>query len=92
MGEKDFPLEKILTVSARDYVESRPNYMYDYEFVGVHSNSREGIIDFAQQVPNNAEVVVDYRAFITGITGFESGFSLYIMSGTALIPKDKRES
>ncbi len=84
MEEKDFPLEKILTVSARDYVESRQNYLSNYIMVGVYSS--EDINDFARRVPGDAEIVVDYREFPRAAYA-----TIVAMSGTALIPKKNRE-
>ena len=82
MEEKDFPLERILTVSARDYMDSKLASLHNYALVGVHSNSSD-VMDFSRKVPKNAEVVVDYRIFITGT----HGTTHTIVSGTALIPK-----
>lgn len=80
--KKLFPLEKILTVSARDYCEHRDTVLSYYKMIGVHAdgeNIKEISEEFNQQAPN-AEVIVDYR--------FRTPDSIAIIaSGTALIPK-----
>jgi hypothetical protein len=103
--KKTFPLEKILTVSAREYVESRVSSLFQYDMVGVHveiggtydqienrdltKEERELSLAeiFARKVPKNTEVVVDY----TPSTSTSSNSDYYLASGTALIPKPKKE-
>jgi hypothetical protein len=86
MTKKRFPLERILTVSATEYVSTRqaePN-MLKYDMVGVHASTtgKEPIAKyFATVVPSNAEVVVGYRFSVSDGTR--------IASGTALIPRGK---
>ncbi len=78
-----FPLEKILTVSARDYCESVREKLSDYEMKGVHA----GDIDlFLEEIPRNTERVV---AYICCTADFDHNKNYRISSGTALIPKPK---
>ncbi len=92
-----FPLEKILTVSAGDYVKTqRVSHGYssctarlsDYDMKGV-SVELSGIDEtllaetFSREVPKDAEVVVDYRFSVS-----KSQTNHYLIaSGTALIRK-----
>ncbi len=87
-----FPLEKILTVSVRDYCDSVDRSIGSFQMRGVHvvsistNNGRDldHLKHFAQQLPANTEVVVEYR--LMRITeGIEGNF--FYQSGTALIPK-----
>lgn len=79
--ERLFPLEKILTVSAGDYVESKLKKLNNYSLIGIHSHG--DVEDLARIVPKNAEVVVNYRAFVSS----SRTVTRYICYGTALIPK-----
>jgi len=84
-GKTLFPLEKILGTSAKDYVSSVGKNLTDYEFVGVHLcetvyRPKTYLKEFQKAVPENAEIVVDYRFFCA--SGPRS-----IFSGTALVPK-----
>ena len=78
-----FPLEKILTISARDYCEIHRKKLENYEVRGIHSRdigtagATFVLSRFLDIVPEEAEVVVDYR------------FSDIRASGTALIPKNR---
>lgn len=79
-----FPLEKILTVSAAEYIATQEDRTpEDYYMLGVNfrlNNPRGNVNDlFSSHVPSSAEVVVDYRV--------NSGYA----SGTALIPKQKEK-
>lgn len=80
-----FPLEKILTVSARDYCESVGNNLGDYKLVGIHihsGNSKYMAQDvFRERIPTGTEVIVSYQIAYVGFN-----FSVDV-SGTALIPK-----
>ena len=78
-----FPLEKILTVSARDYCESVERRLSDYRLVGVHAEE-DYLSEFQKKVPRETEVVVEYVYASKGNCGR--------ISGTALIPKPKEES
>jgi len=84
------PLDKILTCSARDYIESIGKKLEDYEMEGIHllqrlqsSKSLIDVIDPLKGVPINIEVVTDCNFNILDT------FYNCIVSGTALIPKDK---
>ena len=90
-----FSLEKILTVSAREYCESRdtrshadsPPSVADYVFKGVHVQVDPRVCThimlvihaFAGEVPKDAEVVVDYSASVSDCCA--------VADGTALISK-----
>ena len=76
---KPFPLEKILTVSARDYCESVGKSLGDYVMRGIVNSYSD---EFPKKVPEDAEVVVDYR-----LSSFER--HVKYACGTALIPKPK---
>ena len=85
-------LDKILTMSAQDYVGSGLKVKDGYNMVGVHflvEASGGGEIlskiinKFASQVPDNAEAVVNYQTITSA-----NKYRFYVqMSGTALIPK-----
>ena len=86
-------VEKILTISVREYCEMMNKQLNNYKPRGIFS--REGdISEFAKKVPNEAEVVIDYRYSSAGSTEsanlnwVSSRFS-YFQHGTALIPKNK---
>jgi len=78
-----FPIEKILTVTAGDYVKSVGKELKDYKLVGVNYYSDAAYpkvnVEFSSEVPKNAEAVTDYKFFMAGYT---------LVSGTALIPKE----
>ncbi len=82
--EKSFPLEKILTMNARDYCDSKDKTLRDYEIVGVHGNINGDVKDFVNKIPKDTEIVVDYRSIQ------EHTFKIRLY-GTALIPKAKQE-
>jgi len=92
MEEKSM-LEKILTISATEYVAMRGKELKDYDGKGVHlvfyknrlntDKGNEIVKKFTEQLPKNTEVVVDYR---TQVGGYSS--DTYIVEGTALIPKN----
>lgn len=87
-------LSKILTVSARDYVDSQGKVMSNYEMVGVGiseyaGNSGKFSVSpkeaLANVVPEGTEVVVDYRSL-----GFHNKYQdedYCEANGTALIPR-----
>ncbi|MFH1311284.1 MAG: hypothetical protein ABIH65_02670 [Nanoarchaeota archaeon] len=84
-----FPIEKILTVRARDYIETKGGKLY--EMVGVHVElgySEPSLLKaFSEKVPKNAEIVVDYNP---NGTDASSATFFRMASGTALIRiKDK---
>ena len=67
-----FPIEKILTVSAGDYMSNvvKLKAGQQYEMKGVHVELKKTtstdlisiVHKFSERVPESAEVVVDYRA------------------------------
>jgi hypothetical protein len=88
-------LEKILTISARDYCEMYGKELNQYDARGIHCEGKNEIIwldkgiikQFSEVVPDNAEIVVEYRAYVAG-QRCETDINLIIgASGTALIPK-----
>lgn len=96
--ENKFPLEKILTISARDYCENTGKNISQYDLVGVHyedsGDCRDGDIAkyFIQKIPNCTEVIVGYMAYSGGRGGEEGFYSpsslLFGAHGTALIPRE----
>jgi hypothetical protein len=81
----EYPLEKILTASAGEYVESRGKKLSDYEMRGVHYEQHMGDVSGiagAEVIPEDAEVVTDLRV------AYNPGFKIYV-DGTALIPKSE---
>ena len=97
-----FPLDKILTMSAKDYVGSS-DVRDSYDVKGVHFNglysndnirSVEMSLDiFAKKVPKNAEIITDLKRIVSNSIGdgkIDPHKKLFIqISGTALIPKNK---
>ena len=81
-------LDKILTVSARDYVDSENKGLANYDMVGVHSHL-DDIEHFAKRAPEGTEVIVDYRLVAVSHPLQHSPNILGQHSGTALIPKLK---
>jgi len=65
-------LEKILTISARDYCEINGKDLNEYEAKGVHFNPENDLRcgeltkSFAKIVQKEAEVIVDYRVSVGG--------------------------
>lgn len=92
-----FPTNKILTVSATEYVSSVGKDLSKYTMQGVHvkyfdhdmhDTLGDFIEVFAQQVPLNAEVIVNYETKISlGMSRSYTGYA-QTASGTALIPKN----
>ena len=97
-----FPIEKILTVSAGDYIENKSGAI-SYEMVGVHVELRPDkdfnlINSLAEEVPEGTEVVVDYKTAVSiSIHPRDKSTSVFspqerlfgVASGTALIPREK---
>ena len=95
--KKPFPLERILTVGAQEWIDSsdspRGATLADYEMVGVHfegffaplllTNSTTLKDEFAIKVPERTEIVVKYIP--GGITRDIDGTFYGTASGTALI-------
>lgn len=80
MVEEGYPLEKILTVSVRDYCDSVGKDLKDYNLVGVHVDDDLPICEkliqaFRTKVPLEAEVVVGFQYSLGGAGG-SSGFML----------------
>ena len=92
-------INRILNISATEYLNSTSKSPEDYEFRGVHAQSignRDVIFEFAQQVTEDTEVVVKYdpQSFIR--TEKNGNNITYILmqraTGTALIPRpDEQE-
>jgi len=87
-------LEKILTISAKDYCKMKGKLMKDYTPIGIHveedTHRQETIKDFAESIPKNAEIVVGYIPFAGGDSSNISAHGyMRGASGTALIPKKK---
>lgn len=79
---KEFPLEKILTISARDYCEMFEKELKQYEPRGVHVSERYlfGLEEFKKNIPEGTEVVVNFQ--------FSEDPDGAYVCGTALIPKE----
>ncbi len=81
----------ILTMSAEAYIDKKASRTdFGYYFVGVHVNKRfsdnavaSALEEFAKAVPDNAEVVADFRTS----TSVAHSYYYVQMSGTALVPK-----
>ncbi len=90
------PLEKILTVSARDYCDSINKPLSDYELRGVIvvlCVEKGGVIDdssfnkyFIEKIPKGTEIVVSFNY---STRSYSDGF--FYAGGTALVPKRKGE-
>ena len=82
-------LDRILTVSAKDYCESVDRQLRGYSLRGFsvtrglssETNPRE---ELAKEIPENAEVVVNYRSNNLGEVFYEA-------SGTALFRNETSE-
>ena len=86
--EQKFDSGRVLTVSARDYCESRDIGLQHYKLEGVHSTS--SLEGFLKAVPSGAEVVVGFRAVMAPIPAGGRSDIYAHYSGTALIPKTKK--
>jgi hypothetical protein len=88
-------LEHVVSSSARDWCESEGKNLAHYKMVGVNFTSSarfapEALTHFTREIPENAEVVTDFRsaASVSNATAQSTfGMYVYIMSGTALIPR-----
>lgn len=77
--EPNFPESKILTISARDYVESKGKKLQDYDMIGASGVSVPSCTsERVWKVPKGSEAVVDCKPK-----------NVYVEIGTALVPKDK---
>lgn len=77
-----FTTGQILTISARDYCESRGKPLSHYQMVGVHcddiySSPEEALAALAKRAPKNTEVIVGYTVALS--------VEHLVASGTALI-------
>ena len=61
--QKSLPLDKILTISAKDYCDIVGRHPAQYEAVGVHMDAPGSVQAFIELVPGGTEVIVDYRFF-----------------------------
>lgn len=79
-------LDKILTISARDYCDMHGKSLTDYEAVGVHVKQPYDLINrFVKAVPDEAEVIIGFNHSAAG--GSVSCRPVLYASGTALIPR-----
>ena len=77
---KPFSMSKVLTSSARDYVDSISQNLSNFTMEGVHGGNYE---QFISRIPQGTEVVVDYQLnFVTTNGG------TFSYQGTALIPRN----
>lgn len=79
---------KILTISLSDWIKVKGMVsLIGYDVKGIHANGKLGsILDkFSEKVPKDAEVVVDYRCSLAGLTTMSEAYA----SGTAIIPRRK---
>lgn len=98
---QQFPLEKILTISASEYSQMSGKNLSEYIPVGVHADSINYWVDptdyFASFVPKEAEIVVNYQINRSLGEYKESGPGTnargiqFTAHGTALIPKNSRK-
>ena len=87
-------LEKILSVTAQEYVGPNVNVREQYELKGIHfseltcnPNKIKGAVqNFAEQVPDNTEAVVSYQNN-TSAAGRVNKLYYIQITGTALVPK-----
>tara|TARA_Y100000310_G_scaffold268360_1_gene280937 strand:+ start:4069 stop:4335 length:267 start_codon:yes stop_codon:yes gene_type:complete len=83
-------IEKILNIEIREYCDSRYKNITCYDLKGVHLRDEQGNpTNFADLVPDKAEVVVNYQHNFFG-TGSRSQGSIFEhhQMGVALIPKN----
>jgi hypothetical protein len=93
--EVKYKLEHVVSSSARDWCESEGKNLAHYMMVGVNftssaRNPEDALIHFTWEIPENAEVVTDFRSAASVSNATEKstfGMYAYILSGTALIPK-----
>ncbi len=93
---KEFSLDKVLTMSARDYANSQRVNLNAYKPVGVHKvceDSAQGFEGFLREVPSGAEAVVDFRTTIVSghiapnLSTEGGDYFQTLYSGTALVRK-----
>jgi hypothetical protein len=87
---------KILTISAGDYFKMQDTEAHNYTPVGVQAYAATYEITgkFSEEVPKNAEAVVDYKVTSVAINsgGTSSFSSISYAAGTALIRKNSLEN
>ena len=89
MTDIKFPLEKILAVDTETYCKSVGKELSDYSLTGVHVSAGfdENLYEvFANAVPTDAEVAVDYRPIVRMAATNHTCYRKQYASGTALIP------
>jgi len=92
---KDFPLEKLLTISATEYAAMSGKSLADFTPYGVigcrtgyDSDVEDGLI---QELPMGTEAVVDYQVITVMLPSLHSGVvTEHYAIGTALIQKETK--
>jgi len=87
-------LEKILSVTAQEYVGPNVDVREKYELKGIHFSEltcdiegiKSAVQNFAKQVPDNAEAVVGYQNNTSAAGRLDKQYYVQI-TGTALVPK-----
>jgi hypothetical protein len=87
-------LEKILSVTAQEYVGANVNVREQYELKGIHFSELTykparitmAVQNFAEKVPDNTEAVVGYQNNTSATGRVEKQYYIQI-TGTALVPK-----
>ncbi|MBL7100482.1 MAG: hypothetical protein ISS23_00845 [Nanoarchaeota archaeon] len=87
--DKEFPLEKILTMSAEAWAETEGVKLYHFEAVGISNYgsaySRDKATVLREVIPENTEVVVDLKPMEYS----HSDSRIYSFHATALIPREE---
>ena len=87
------PLERrVLTISAREYCESKGKNLKNYKTVGVHyvgENIKEVPDYFFKTVPD-AEIIVSYHLLVDGASLYRYGKDVIYATGIALVPRKKK--
>src|SRR3989338_9693972 len=92
---KDFPLEKLLTISATEYATMSGKSLTDFTPYGVigdrmeyGQDAEDGLISV---LPMGTEAVVDYQVITVMLPSLHSGVvTEHYAIGTALIPKETK--
>ncbi|HLD05736.1 MAG TPA: hypothetical protein VJG90_08505 [Candidatus Nanoarchaeia archaeon] len=83
-----FPLENIVTMSARDWCETQGVRLSDYQPIGIHHCGQEqyplGMESFANQAPKGTIIITDFHS---SMTDTRIGNPSYEAHGTALVLK-----
>ncbi len=90
---KDFPLEKLLTISATEYAAMSGKSLADftpYGLIGDRMNYSQDAEDgLISMLPMETEAVVDYRVITLTVPSLDVGaVTEQYAIGTALIPKE----